>query len=57
MENNIESENTNKMLKVLDWAYDKSLNGIPGFSDPLVKFAEAYMKGNGTLEEKTNSLI
>lgn len=57
MENNIESENTNKMLKVLDWAYDKSLNGIPGFSDPLVKFAETYMKGNGTLEEKINSLI
>lgn len=29
MENNIESENTNKMLQVLDWAYDKSLDGIP----------------------------
>lgn len=57
MENNIESENTNKMLQVLDWAYDKSLDGIPGFSDPLIKFAETYTKGNGTPEEKINSLI
>lgn len=57
MEEDIRNEKTNNMVRVLDWAYEKSLNGIPGFSDPILKFAENYISGSGTLDEKVNSLI
>lgn len=57
MKENMQIEKTNTMLKVLDWAYEKSINGVPGFSDPIPEFAGSYLKGNGTLHEKVNSLI
>lgn len=57
MDTTIENEKSTKMLKVLDWAYEKSLNGIPGVSDPIEVFASSYTKGAGTTVQNVNSLI
>jgi len=43
-------------MKVLDWAYDKVLNGVPGL-DSAGEIAQKYMAQEGTLHEKANSLI
>lgn len=45
-----------KIMQALDWAYDKSINGISGL-DSATELAESYMKQNGSLEDKVNSLI
>ena len=46
----------NKIMQVLDWAYDKAVNGVPGV-DSAQKMAEDYLSGDGTLRSKVNSLI
>jgi len=46
----------NKIMKALDWAYEKVVDGVPGL-DSAAELAEDYMKGNGSLYDKTNSLI
>ncbi|EHQ92328.1 EcsC family protein [Desulfosporosinus youngiae] len=45
-----------KMLQVLDWAYDKSINGVPGL-DSAQELAEDYLNRSGSLKSKVNSLI
>jgi len=45
-----------KIMQALDWVYDKAIVGIPGF-DSAQEMGDAYLKGNGTLREKANSLI
>lgn len=52
----VEEVTPSKMLQVLDWAYEKSTNGIIGL-DSAQELAESYLKDNGTLEEQINSLI
>lgn len=50
-------ENSQKILQVLDWAYEKSVNGLPG-ADTAIELAESFLSEEGTcLVEKTNSLI
>lgn len=44
-----------KMMQVLDWTYDKAIQGIPGF-DSAQELAESYMKSND-LVACSNSLI
>lgn len=44
-----------KMMQVLDWAYDKSVQGIPGF-DSAEELAKNYMKSDD-LVACSNSLI
>lgn len=44
------------IMQALDWAYDKAVNGVPGF-DSAQKMAEDYSSGDGTLRSKVNSLI
>lgn len=51
-----EKINENKMMQVLDWAYDKAVNGVPGL-DTAQDLAEDYLNGEGTLHEKVNSLV
>jgi hypothetical protein len=46
----------NSLSTALDWAYDKAINGVPGL-DSAEELAKEYMAGNGTLQEKVNSLI
>ena len=45
-----------KMQEVLDWTYDKAVQGIPGMGS-AIELAEDYMTGSGTTEDKINSLI
>lgn len=45
-----------KMQQLLDWSYDKAVQGIPGMGS-AIDLAEGYMTGSGTTEDKINSLI
>jgi len=45
-----------KLMQVLDWTYDKAINGIPGL-DSAQEMADEYLKGDGTLRDRANSLI
>lgn len=44
------------ITKMLDWGYDKAVNGLPGI-DSAEELAESYMDENKTLTENANSLI
>jgi hypothetical protein len=45
-----------KIMEILDWTYDKAVNGAPGL-DSAQEMAEDYLSGDGTLHSKVNSLI
>lgn len=45
-----------KIMQALDWAYEKAINGVAGL-DSAEEMANEYLKANGSLEEKINSLI
>lgn len=44
------------LMKVLDWAYEKTLNGVPGL-DSADELAQKFMLQEGTLQQKADSLI
>lgn len=44
------------MLQVLDYSYEKALNGLPG-CDTAQKLADDYLQKDGTLTQNANSLI
>ena len=44
------------IIKSLDWAYEKALEGVPGL-DSSIEMAEKYLKQEGSLHDKANSLI
>lgn len=44
------------LLKVLDWSYEKALQGIPGLDSATV-IAEKYMQMEGTPAQNANALI
>ena len=43
-----------KMQEVLDWTYDKAVQGLPGMGT-AIDLAEDYMAGSGTTEDIINS--
>jgi hypothetical protein len=45
-----------KMTQVLDWAYEKAVNGLPG-TDTAVELAESYLSKNSSVEKAIDSLI
>ena len=45
-----------KIMQALDWAYDKAINGVAGL-DSASELASDYMKQEGSLADKANSLI
>ena len=51
-----EELNANKMLKVLDWSYDKAINGLPGM-ETVEEMATDYLKMDKSLINQVNSLI
>lgn len=53
MENKISQ---NKIMSVLDWGYDKAINGVPGL-DSAQELANSYMSKEGSKIEQANSLI
>lgn len=48
--------NHSAIMRVLDWAYEKAISGIPGL-DSAQQLAQSFMKQEGTAREKANSLI
>lgn len=50
------SFNHPSIMKVLDWTYEKVLNGVPGL-DSVDELAQKFMLQEGTMNEKVNSLI
>lgn len=53
MSNNL-TEST--IMKMLDWTYEKALDGIPGL-DSVYDLASGYLKQDGDLTDQVNSLI
>jgi hypothetical protein len=45
-----------KIMQTLDWAYEKAINGVPGLGT-AADLANDYLKTDGSLEERVNSLI
>ncbi len=45
-----------KVMQVLDWAYDKAINGVSGL-DSASELADSYMKTNSSPVDMANSLI
>lgn len=56
MKESEDSKETNKILQILDWAYEKALNGLPGMGT-AIDLAHSYEGAEGTLDDKVNSLI
>lgn len=46
----------NNIIKILDWSYDKAINGLPGF-ESAVDMAEDYLKTDDSIMEQVNTLI
>ncbi len=44
------------MQEVLDWAYDKSINGLPGM-ETAEELADDYLKSNSSINASIDSLI
>nr|MBQ4912052.1 EcsC family protein [Heyndrickxia faecalis] len=45
-----------KITQVLDWAYEKAVNGLPG-TDTAAELAENYLSKHTSVDEAINSLI
>lgn len=48
--------NQEVIVKALDWAYDKALNGLPG-TDTAEELAEGYLRKAKSIEDAADSLI
>ena len=46
----------NAIIKLLDWLYEKAINGAPGLGT-AEELAEDYLKGGGSRHDKAASLI
>lgn len=42
--------------KMLEWAYEKAVNGIPG-TDTAYELAESYLSENSNIDAAINSLV
>lgn len=47
---------TDKVGQLLDWAYDKSINGIPG-TDTAYELADNFMSRNSSIDKAIDSLV
>lgn len=52
----MEKVNGNKMVEILDWTYEKSLNGLPG-SLSAQELGDNYLKKNINEEKAIKSLV
>lgn len=48
--------NQSLVLKLMDWAYEKAVGGMPGL-ESAQQMGEEFMKGEGSLPDKVNTLI
>jgi len=51
-----EKLNHGVIMKALDYAYDKAVDGLPGF-ESAEELARSYLIGDGTLEDKAGRLV
>lgn len=51
-----EKLNENKIIQLIDWSYDKAVNGIPGMG-AAEEMGDDYMKTDKSLDEQIDSLI
>ena len=51
-----EKLNENKIIQLLDWSYDKAVNGIPGMGT-AEEMGDDYLKLDKSLDKQINSLI
>lgn len=51
-----ENLSENKIMQVLEWAYEKAVDGMPGV-DSAQEMAEDYMKNDEPIIDQVNSLI
>jgi hypothetical protein len=56
MGNEIKKADQNVIMKAIDYAYYKAINGLPGF-ETAQEIGDNYLKHDGNLENKVNSLI
>ena len=56
LDNSSEKLNKGVIMKALDYAYDKAVNGVPGF-DTAEEMAENYMRNRNNTIANCNSLI
>ena len=50
-------ENKEKGLKVLEWAYQTALNGIPMVSEPIEEFVQSYIDRYGRTEKAIDKMV
>lgn len=51
-----EKLNESKLMRMLDWTYDKAINGLPGM-DSASEMAEDYMAKDGSPRDHADALI
>lgn len=56
MEKQHKSISQSFIIKIMDWAYEKAVGGMPGL-ESAQQLAEDFLKEEGTLTEKANKLI
>lgn len=56
MENETTSLSQSKIMQILDWAYEKAVNGVAGL-ESAEDLANDYLKKEGNLHDKVNALI
>ena len=54
--NIVEESNQSRLWRILDWVYEKAVDGIPSL-DSAYELAADYLKGGDSLEDQVNSLI
>lgn len=47
---------SNTLMKIIDWAYDKAVDGLPGL-ETAEEMGRGYLRGDGTLQDKVDRLI
>lgn len=47
---------SSSIMQAIDWSYEKAINGFAGL-DSAEEMAQDYLKGDGSLTDKANSLI
>lgn len=51
-----EELNESKIMQVLDWSYDKAVNGLPGM-ETAEELAEKYISKSSSIDEAIDKFI
>ncbi|MCP3027627.1 hypothetical protein [Halobacillus sp. A5] len=45
-----------KMMQLLDWSYEKAMNGLPGTPDAY-ELAQSYLRKHSSVQKSVDALI